>query len=42
MVTQIAAKEGKRAHDEQAGHGDADSRKGHKAVEEDAAKTFLD
>lgn len=34
LLVDVVGHEGKRAHDEQAGHGDADSRKGHKAVAE--------
>ena len=39
---QVVGQNGEAAHNQQARNGNANSGKGHKAVEEDAAKTFLD
>ena len=38
---QVVGQDGEAAHDQQAGHGDTDSGKGHKAMEEDAPHAFL-
>ena len=38
---QVVGQDGEAAHDQQAGHGDTDSGKGHKAMQEDAPHALL-
>ena len=39
---QVVGQDGEAAHDQQAGHRDADGGEGHKAMQEDTAEAFLD